>query len=153
MKRQRTIDVQIYYWVKTLFDPTFPEIKQFEGRVKAHPELAIYTEFVLYLFHTRSRSPIVTWSKVEDNVTHHENQLICQNHDQPMTAVKERLKTLIEECRSVDLLPWEVMVCKVYHYAVKANSKRGVEYLDKEVLNFLSHAQDGNAVHTPDIDA
>ena len=40
----------------------------------------------------------------------------------------------------------------IYRYAVKTNSKGGVEYLDKEVLNFLSHAQDGNTVHTPDID-
>jgi hypothetical protein len=47
----------------------------------------------------------------------------------PMTAVKERLKTLIEECRSVELLPWQVIMSKIYCYAVKANSKHsdGVE--------------------------
>jgi hypothetical protein len=41
----------------------------------------------------------------------------------------------------------------MYRYAVKASSKRGVEWLDKEILTFLSHAQDGDTVPKPDIDA
>jgi hypothetical protein len=41
----------------------------------------------------------------------------------------------------------------MHRYAVKASSKRGVEWLDKEILTFLSHAQDGDTVPIPEIDA
>jgi hypothetical protein len=152
-ERQRTIDMQAFYWVKTLFDPTSPEIKQFENPIKIHPELGTYSEFVLYLFQTRSRSPVVTWSKVEDNLTHYENQLIHNFHDHLIAAVQERLKACIEEHKNFQFLTWQVLVSKMCRYAVKASSKRSVEWLDSQVLTFLLHAQDGDTVPVPDIDA
>ena len=63
-----------------------------------------------------------------------------------MAAGQERLKAFIEEHKNFQLLPWQVLVSKMYRYAVKASSKRGVEWLDKEILTFLSHAQDGDTV-------
>jgi hypothetical protein len=96
-ERQRTIDMQSFYWVRTLFEPTSFEIKQFENRIKIHPELGTYSEFVLHLFQTRSRSPVVTWSKVEENLTYHENRLIHNFHDHSMASVQERLKAFLDQ--------------------------------------------------------
>jgi uncharacterized protein YaeQ len=97
-KRQRTIDMQTYYWVKTLFDPNAPEIKRAcSSKVE---------ELALYLFQTRSRSPVVTWGKVEETLTYHENRLITNFQEHPMAAVQERLKEFLEEHRNFQLLPW-----------------------------------------------
>ena len=149
--RQRTIDVQAYYWFKTLFDINAPEIKQFESRIKVQPELATYTELALYLFQTRSRSPVVTWGNVAENLDLVENRLLTDFQNHPIAAVKDRLQEFIEEYNNVQLLPWQVLVSKMYRYAVKANSKRSVEFIDHEVLAFLSHAQNGDTVPTPNI--
>jgi hypothetical protein len=94
---------------------------------------------------------VVTWGKVEKNLAYHENRLIANFHDHPIACVHERLKEFLEELRNFQLLPWQVLVSKMYRYAVKANSKRCVEWIDHEVLYFLSRAQDGPTVPTPDI--
>ena len=145
-QRERKIDVQAYYWFKTLFDSNSPEIKQFESRIKSQPELATYTELALYLFQTRSRSPVVTWGHLAQNLDLVESKLITDYQGQPIAAVKERLQEFIEEYNNVQLLPWQVLVSKIYRYAVKANSKRSVEWIDREVLAFLSHATDGETL-------
>ena len=94
---------------------------------------------------------MVTWGKVEENLELFENRLIADFQNHPITAVQERLKEFIEEHKHFQLLPWQVLVSKMYRYAVKANSKRSVEWIDHEVLSFLSRAQDGSTVPTPNI--
>jgi hypothetical protein len=61
--------------------------------------------------------------------------------------VQERLKAFIAEHKNFQLLPWQVLVSKMYRYVVKASSKRGVEWLDSQVLT------DRDTVPVPDIDA
>ena len=148
---QHRLNEQMYVWVISLFDQRSPEIKQALNRVKIHPELGTYLEFLLYLFHTKSKSPLRMWSETEKNMAILEKTLSLNIAETPMATVRDNFQCWLEEREKMELLSWQVTVTRIYRYAVRLDSKRGVQYLEQQVIDFLASAQDSNKVVTPNV--
>jgi hypothetical protein len=58
-ERALKLDEQMYVFVVSQFDSTSSELIQYRSRTKEHPNLTLYSELMLYLFHTKAGSPTV----------------------------------------------------------------------------------------------
>jgi hypothetical protein len=85
---QRRLGEQMCMYCLSLFDPSDPEIQQFKARVRQHQELMTYTEFILFLFYTKSGSPIMMWSRQSNTLKGLEAQLITDYRSNSMSAIK-----------------------------------------------------------------
>jgi hypothetical protein len=148
---QRRLGEQMCMYCLSLFDPSDPEIQQFKARVRQHQELMTYTEFILFLFYTKSGSPIMMWSRQSDTLKGLEAKLITDYRSNSMSAIREQVGVLLDELETSVLQPWQVAVTKIHSFAVQTGSKKAVEHLDNVVMNFLSEASHGAEIHTPNI--
>jgi hypothetical protein len=57
-ERALKLDEQMYVFVVSQFESTSSELIQYRSRTKEHPNLALYSELMLYIFHTKAGSPI-----------------------------------------------------------------------------------------------
>jgi hypothetical protein len=94
---QRRLDEQVYVYCLSLFDPSDPEIQQFKARVRQHQELMTYTEFILFLFYTKSGSPIAMWTRQGDTLKGIEANLITDYRTNSMSAIREQFGVFLDE--------------------------------------------------------
>ena len=57
----------------------------------------------------------------------------------------------MDELETCVLQPWQTAVTKIHSFAIQTGSKKAVEQLDTVVMNFLSEAQNGSEIQTPNI--
>jgi hypothetical protein len=108
-----------------------------------------YTEFILFLFYTKSGSPIAMWTRQSDTLKGIEANLITDYRTNSMSAIREQFGVFLDELDTCVLQPWQTAVTKIHSFAVQTGSKKAVEHLDTVVMNFLSEAQNGSEIQTP----
>ena len=145
------LDEEMYHFVSSQFDPTGSEMVQYRARTKEHPQLTLYSELMLYLFHTKAGSPIHMWSNQQNEISELERRVPTDIRTVSMSAMRESFGALLDELEVNILEPWQVAVVKLHAHAVRTGCKDTTHALELNVLNFLSGAQDGDEVKVPNV--
>ena len=147
----QVLDEQMYHFVSSQFDPTGSELVQYRARTKEHPQLTLYSELMLYLFHTKAGSPIHMWSTQQDEIGELERRVPTDIRTVSMSAMRESFGALLDELEVNSLEPWQVAVVKLHAHAVRTGCKDTTHSLEQNVLNFLANAQEGPDVKVPNV--
>ena len=145
------LDEGMFVFIVSLFDPLGVELAQYRSRTKEHPELMLYSELMLYLFHTKAGSPIHMWSTQQDEILEVEKKVPWDIRNTSMAAMREGFGALLDELETNCLEPWQVAVVKLHTHAVRTGCKDTVQALEQNVLNFLASTQDGPEVRVPNV--
>jgi hypothetical protein len=151
--RTQKLDEKMFVFVVSQFDSSSPEMTQYRSRTKEHAELMLYSELILYLFHTKVGSPIFMWSNQQNDLLAIENIIPSDIRTASMSEMREGFAALLDELETNSLKSWQVAVVKLHDsaHAVRTGCKDTVQGLEQNVLNFLANAQDGPEVKTPNV--
>jgi hypothetical protein len=149
--RAQKLDEQMFVFVVSQFDSMGSELIQYRSRTKEHPELMLYSELMLYLFHTKAGSPIHMWSTQQDEIGELERRVPTDIRTVSMSAMRESFGALLDELEVNSLEPWQVAVVKLHAHAVRTGCKDTTHSLEQNVLNFLANAQEGPDVKVPNV--
>ena len=130
----------MYVFLMAQFDQSNSEIIQHRSRVKEHPELALYSELILYLFHTKAGSPIHMWSTRQLTISEIESKIPTDIKSASMSAMREGVGALLDVLETNSLEPWQVAVVKLHKHVVRTGCKDTTLALEQHVLNFLANA-------------
>ena len=145
------LDEQMYVFLMAQFDQSNSEIIQHRSRAKEHPELALYSELILYLFHTKAGSPIHMWSTRQATISEIENKIPTDIKIASMSAMREGVGALLDVLETNSLKPWQDAVVKLHKHVVRTGCKDTTLALEQNVLNFLANAQEGEEVKIPNV--
>ena len=151
----KRLDRDIYMYAIGLFENgvnTSAEIRQFKKRALEHPELETYVELVLYLYHTKSNSPLVMWmdrSKKTDPLAIGDLPPVRNKSDgtkaATVSSIESALMQRLDDIDEAVLQPWQVKATMLFRYCVVNGQKKAAEYVEHQV----SEALDSRSV--PDV--
>jgi hypothetical protein len=119
----RALNEQIYAYLITRFDANSAKVKQFLNRVHSHPELGTYVEFILFLYYTRSRSPIMMWNRRGERLKILEQKLPIDYRNAAISEIETQVMILLKESQGFGLLPWQVAVVKILYIGILVELK------------------------------
>ena len=134
----------MYVFIMAQFDQSNSEIIQHRSMTKEHPSLALYSELILYLFHTKAGSPIHMWSTRQATISDVENKIPTDIKTASMSAMRECVGTLLDVIETNSLEPWQDAVVKLHKHVVRTGCKDTTLALEQNVLKFFGERAGGN---------